>query len=437
MSKLGGPIDESQVARVFRALANEHAGKREPLDRQLAFQRLVTRAAERRGRRTSPSWLIRSLIPAAASFMLVVALVVGLQGPTLEYALEGSFSARDGQIQSAGGTARLRFSDDSTLSATGPTSLSVSVVGKQAALTRLARGELHVDVRHREGTDFRFFAGPYEVRVVGTRFDLRWEPETSLFAIAMHEGAVHVTGPAGLDRRLSAGQKLSSLDAPLAAANVPPAPAAPASAGESAVLDVAPLAPQAAAPPQRTPTEAGREPRAARLVSAAPVVSLARAAAAPPAEDGWSELVAAGRFKEVVRLAERAGLERVMEHRTAADLKALAQAARYTSQSALAVETWLSVRRRFPKQDAAQQAAFFVGRIYDEQGRHADAQRWLDTYLSEAPAGVFVSEALGRKLSLARRLQGTAAARVLARDYLDRFPTGAYVRAARALLEER
>jgi hypothetical protein len=75
-----------------------------------------------------------------------------------------------------------------------------------------------------------------------------------------------------------------------------------------------------------------------------------------------------------------------------------------------------------------------MGRIYDQQGSGQNALRWLNTYLAEAGADVYASEALGRKLTLVQRLQGQAPAERVAQEYLRRFPQGAYARTAQALL---
>ena len=56
---------------------------------------------------------------------------------------------------------------------------------------------------------------------------------------------------------------------------------------------------------------------------------------------------------------------------------------------------------------------------------------------AEAPRGVYAAEAYGRRLSLTERLRGKAAALPLAREYLERFPEGAYAPSARALVEHR
>ena len=139
---------------------------------------------------------------------------------------------------------------------------------------------------------------------------------------------------------------------------------------------------------------------------------------------------------EVVSAAESVGTERALRERSAAELSALAHAAHYTGRTALAVSAWTALRERFAGQKPARQAAFFIGRVHDQQGRTADALRWLNAYLSEAPADVYASEALGRKLAVVQKLQGRSAARPIAESYLARFPKGAYAQTAQALLSD-
>jgi TolA-binding protein len=92
------------------------------------------------------------------------------------------------------------------------------------------------------------------------------------------------------------------------------------------------------------------------------------------------------------------------------------------------------LRDRGGESAVSKQAAFFLGRIFDEQNRSSLALRWLETYLAESPSGVYASEALGRQLTLIKRTRGTNAARRKAHEYLKRFPEGTYARTARALV---
>jgi hypothetical protein len=137
----------------------------------------------------------------------------------------------------------------------------------------------------------------------------------------------------------------------------------------------------------------------------------------------------------VLQSAECFGIERALQSATASNLKALAQAARYTGHAPLSLRAWHALRARFASSPPGAQASFFLGRSYEEQGDAANALRWLGTYVSEAPSGVYASEALGRKLLLLAKISGKSAAVSSARDYLRRFPGGAYEKTARAILE--
>jgi hypothetical protein len=455
----GRALGDDQVARVFRALADEHCAKRAALERDLAWKNIAGRARERpaRGR----TWLRRFLLPAAAAICVVCAVIGWTYRPRLEYEVRGAVSVSDGEIRAGSGGASLVFSDGSTLVARPDSLLSLSIVGQQAALTRLLRGTLSVSVHHDERADWRFLAGPYEVRVVGTRFDLAWAPETSLLTLTMHEGSVRVTGPGKFDQTLVAGETLrrSGLEEPLRASRDPElrtnaqhaAPTLPEVPTATTLRPVKPLvsglrAPEAAPRDEwkddALPEEDAVEDGAMADGASKEDVALHRALSADglhaivPPEDDWPELVSRGRFAEVVEGAEREGADVALATRSVADLKALAQAARYTGKTALALRSWTGIRNRFQGHPAALQAAFFLGRIYDELDQPERARAWLETYLAEAPAGTYASEALGRRLGLAKRLGNHRDVVRLAHRYLEVFPSGAYARTAQALLSE-
>jgi ferric-dicitrate binding protein FerR (iron transport regulator) len=149
-----------------------------------------------------------------AAIALVVALAVaGILGlgsradSQLTYELRGAGS-EGGVIEAKRGEATVSLSDGSSILAENRTKFSVDVVGRNAALTRLVSGKLHVRVAHNDDTSYRFIAGPYEARVVGTEFELTWDPEASRLALSMSKGEVHLVEPGGHVRTLKAGQSL-------------------------------------------------------------------------------------------------------------------------------------------------------------------------------------------------------------------------------------
>jgi hypothetical protein len=155
---------------------------------------------------------------------------------------------------------------------------------------------------------------------------------------------------------------------------------------------------------------------------------------AGPSGPSWPKLVAAGDYARVMREAESEGMGHALAARPLPDLRALGDAARYVGSSGAAKRAYSAIRARFASSGEARTAAFLLGRVAEEQDHAvAEALRWYDVYLAEAPGGAFAGDALGRKMVLLSKSQGRDAARPLAERYLQRFPAGPYAAAARDL----
>ncbi len=128
------------------------------------------------------------------------------------------------------------------------------------------------------------------------------------------------------------------------------------------------------------------------------------------------------------------GLEGALAKSSLADLVALGDAARYRGRSDVARRALLAQRERFSSSTAARTAAFLLGRLAEAEPE--TAIRWYDRYLAEVPNGEFASEALGRKLVAVHSVSGPVAARPVAKEYLRRFPNGAYAAKARELTSQ-
>ena len=401
------PLSERRVGAVIRRLSEEHAVLHAERDAQRAWGRVESSIAPTELHASNSGSGRVAAIGLALALAAAVLLMLGFRADSqLSYELRGGH-AKGGVIEAERGEATVALSDGSSILAENRTKFSVDVVGRNAALTRLVSGTLHVRVAHNDDTSYRFIAGPYEVRVVGTEFDLAWEPDGSGFLLSMTKGEVRLVEPGGKLRTLKSGETLQLPGLAQALAQ---------STGQRA------SEPSAQAPANPDAAEAGPAPRAAHEGQSPP---------------SWDALVAKGQFAEVVREAETLGIDSVTERRGPSDLKALGQAARYVGKRALSLRAFSAVRERNRGTDAARQAAFFLARLQEEQGNQAEALRWLGTYVSEAPRGVYAAEAYGRRLNLTERLRGQAAALPLAREYLERFPQGAYAQSARALVEHR
>jgi TolA-binding protein len=250
------------------------------------------------------------------------------------------------------------------------------------------------------GVPWSVDAGPYQVRVVGTAFELDWSPLRAALEVRVSRGRVRVTGP-NLERDgilVEAGQRVV-LDA---------------SGSAEARIPLSPSTDAAEKPHSAAPDTHG-DPRAT-------------------ARD-WRELARQGRHADALELVNASGFEASLSTLPLADLVLLADAARLAPSPLRARLALLALRDRFGSSEAARRAAFHLGRIAaDVSGSTVEAERWFATYLRESPRGAFAQEALGRLIVAQQKLGRREDAREHARRYLERYPDGAHAKVARSLL---
>ncbi|WP_437746236.1 FecR domain-containing protein [Sorangium sp. So ce1504] len=423
------------------------------------FVEAVSRGAGRAGAlgrvgswlRASPLWSALSGWPRwsfalAGAAALALALVTLWPARPLDYAVEGAPSAAGRYIAAtAGGEARLRFTDGTSVALSPGSAMRVVDVDAAGARMLLEDGRASLRVTRRPKARWSVEAGPFAVLVTGTAFDVSWSRGDGTLRVDLHEGSVTVRGPLAPDGLpLRAGQRLvarmregdvqiSSGDAASAAdpapKALPPAGTAaqpreektigPGDAGGGDAGAVRPEGSRAEGAPASPPTD-----------GAGPAAPAGAAAAAP----SWAQRVAAGDFRAVLAEAEQRGLGGVLERGSLDDLVALGDAARYARRGDVAQRALSATRKRFPGTSQGKAAAFLLGRLIHDGGSPEAAVAWYDTYLAESPGGPFAAEALGRKMVAVERTAGRAAARPIAELYLKRHPRGAHEPVARDLL---
>jgi hypothetical protein len=382
----------------------DHAG-RERLLTELAGREALGRTG--RGRR--PYWV--ALVAAVA---VAAAVFFAWPRSRLGFSVEGATLAEGGYVAPAraDASAVVRFTEGTEVAFGAGARGRIAEVTSRGARIVLESGEARLDVTHRPGAEWSVEAGPFVISVTGTAFEVRWTG--AVLEVEMLRGSVLVRGPlAPGGIALRAGQVLTARpdDGELRIGG-----------DESGPRAAAPAAPAASAPDEQ----------AAVPVAAPPPASAPSAREAPRAAT-WSSRVASGDFAGVIADAESRGLDTTLNQAGLADLVALADAARYAGRTEIARRTLAAQRARFAGTAEARAAAFLLGRIADDGGSPGSAIGFYDQYLAEAPGGVFAAEALGRKMVAVRRTSGADAARVLAEEYLRRFPDGSYSARAREL----
>ena len=281
----------------------------------------------------------------------------------------------------------LAFSDGTSLRVLENAQVRVSELRPDGARVVLEHGRVEAHVIHRSDTRWTINAGPFEVRVTGTRFALDWDASSQAMVVTLVEGAVEVSGcRLGEARRVTAGETLRASCAPDVVAEVPPPEALP--------KETPPPAPTTSSPAER------------------PV--------APTKPD-------------------KAELPRTERPRGTADADSLlkvANDARYGGDFVAARERFTDLRDRFPASAPAALAAVELGRMaFDVDADYRVAGDWFERYLKEAPRGGLTREAQGRLLEARFRSKDADRALRAAAKYLLAYPEGPHARLARRVLD--
>jgi hypothetical protein len=424
----------TQVIGAARAAFGDELSPREQSG-LVRFEQAVARRTLRAGTRVRAWAAGFALAGAGAAAAFVMSRPAD---PAMTFAVVNGSVSDGGYVRSkASGGTELQFSDGSTLALDPGTSTRVTDIDAHGSRVLLESGRAHVRVTHKPAAKWVIDAGPYAVHVVGTEFDVRWSGADEVLDVQMHRGKIIVRGPlaAGGGLTMEAGQHLVAnvkdgeifLDATPGTANLPrrreesPEP----------TFDVDDPGTPAVAPPAAAvaPSHVLRgRPNVGRGVPQASAT-----------EASWSKLIAQGEFQAVLAEAEQRGLAHTLETASAADLTALADAARYVRRTDVARRALMAERERFARSGTGREAAFFLGGLAEDESGAAAAHTaltWYARYMDESPHGTYAAQALGRQMILVHKLQGAAAARPIASEYLSRFVDGPYAAAARKLLQD-
>jgi transmembrane sensor len=409
----------SALGRALRESGESRATEDSELDRLLGT---VARSSPKRASR--PALRTWALVAAVAT----VASIVGgfewhhRESRALTFSVNGVLGHDSTQIVAdAERPVDLEFSDGSVFNLEPAARLHVESSSATGAHQTLVDGRTIAHVVQRPKATWSVTAGPFEVRVTGTRFGARWDAAGGRLSVELYEGSVQVTGggfttPISVHggQRLEAGREsgnwlLTSLESPV---TTPSRSTVPAS-GSS--------------------TPASNEP--SPLVEPPTNVVVAAASANKPSSStfDWAARLGRADFDGIVREATDFGIDRCFATCASGDLRMLADSARYLGRYTLAERSLLALRKRSPSDGA--NAAFLLARL-EESRDLRKALFWYDKNLEEAPSGAYAAESWAGKMRMLLQTGGPLASAPAAEQYLERFPNGVHAARAREVLSE-
>lgn len=415
---------------------------------------------------------------AWAGAMAAIALVIVLLWPRAPEPI--AYRVDDGAVSTAidrsiaassNSPTSIAFTDGSSIRLAPSASARVRRLSTDGAIVALDRGEATVSVRHREGTRWSVAAGPFFVRVTGTRFRVGWQPQDGVFDLAVLEGEVRVSAPDTPAQILRDGNVLHRTLTPdlfpdpepthLEDPVLEPTAVSPRRSGQASTRRATPSSEPARSDsqpsPRRTPSSSRgtyRPPSPLKLklppkdpnqpdpevpkLEEKPEEELGEQEPPEPQPESippdWKTMLEEGQYEALLTELAPSQVERALWQAGPHQLVDLGATARQLHDTR-AGYIYSVVRSRFPGTEAAADAAFILGRMQFHSGAYQTAATWFETYVRERPDGRFGREAAGRLIESYNRSADERRAREAAEKYLGRYPNGPHADLARTVLE--
>jgi ferric-dicitrate binding protein FerR (iron transport regulator) len=380
--------------------------------RREARESFLAYAAKKKTRAPAPrrarAWVIAAAVAALAAAAPFVARRPSAAPAPLTFTVRQDVGLPGARLGDADEPLPLAFSDGTSVTLSPGAQGRVVSLGPDGAGLLVERGSARMAVVHKgDATRWRVDAGPFEVRVTGTKFDVTWEPESATFRIRLDEGSVVVSGCGMVPTSVRAGEALARTCPARPAPEEKPAPSA---------------APPAPPSPPPAPVATHEPPR----VDASPPPI---ASAPPPPPITFVDRFKSGDFKEAYALVD-ARFEEACETEGRAETLTLGELARLLGHEARARHAFTRARARFPATREAMMSAFYLGLLDFDRGAFREAAAWFERCRAEDALGTMAREASGRRLEALVRA-GDPSARAEAAAYLRAYPNGPHAALAK------
>lgn len=413
------PVTSFQSLGERVAAALEDRGAERRLAVEIARDGFLSSAMYRS--RSTKHRIVLSAVAVITLAMISLALIVFVRlAQPLQFTVDGNSGAAQSWLAApATRPLAVRFSDGTHLQVQPSTRARVVDIDRHGAQIALETGAIHAEVVHTNRSLWRIIAGPFTIRVTGTRFDVDWDSASEQFAIAVREGSVAVSGSiVDVERAVVAGQILR-----VAVAQRRLEWIAQEQDGAESAREALPSHPEQPAPVVQP----------ARTVSPS-----SESVSEPTVKDkgtvSWRVFAHRGDLRGAFAAAEAAGFGNECSSASPSELLVLGDGARLSNRPDRAVEALTTLRRRFPRDPRRAAAAFALGKVaFDQTHSYREASEWFGTSRVEQPDGPLAREAAGRRIESLRNAGDLDGARAAAREYLGRYPDGPHAGIARML----
>ncbi|MBN2344518.1 MAG: FecR domain-containing protein [Deltaproteobacteria bacterium] len=422
-----------QIERFGQILREGYREQDETLSKNTQLKDIVVGfAVDRSTNIRKPRILLATGLTAAVVAAAAIILIVATASRTtalsfyidhsMETAQAGSWIRADADEHH-----NIHFSDGSAISVSPKTETRIAAADSEQVIVDLNRGALKLKVTPKRNNKWTVRAGPYQVKVVGTRFSVQWQADEAVFSVQVTRGKVSVYGP-GIDANgifVAAGSQLKAEGQ----TNVVSVGAVPPQNAVSSEGSVCPTGSNTSSLQQKTPTKDG----STSVTDSAETTKSNRTS--QPLSRTWQQLAKAKQYRQALRVAQELGVSKLAATLSADNLWLLATTARYSSSDADAIDLFVTYRKRFSTTAKSRTAAYLIAeQFFNAQGDAVRAKQWFATYLKESPNGALHEEALGHLMKTSVQLGQNTDARNYAASYLQQYPDGNFSKQAYSIL---
>lgn len=344
------------------------------------------------------------------------------------------------------------FSDGTSIDLHAKSIARIESIKTNGARIRLKSGGAKFRVVPHKNADWKIVAGPFNITVTGTVFDVSWIPTSQLFNINLHQGSVVVSGPVlTTDQLIQKGQALQvSISRRLARLSEKNStvssqeqlqvikPALP-QVHHRAIQDLTnPLPREQRSTPKTDKKHHRDRPRIPSQVINKRSLHVKNDREKTSHERPyWKVYADQGKYKKALDSLSKGQFEALCNNLEAEDLLRLAEVARFAGNVDYGKKALLSLRSRFPRRREAYTAAYTLGRtLFDQQSNYLQAAHWFEVYIKEHPSGPLANESLGRLMEAQQKAGLISKARRTAQRYLEKYPRGAHSDIAKELTSQ-